>query len=362
MLDSPRVVRTEASLPLALFEYDLPPDLIAQAPARPRDSSRLMVLPRNAGALSHRVFRELASLLTPGDLLVVNRTRVIPARLHVRRAGGAGAGAGGAVELLFVRPLDGGIEEARRWSAIGRPGRALAPGRILQGPDGLQLRIEGRKGMEVEVSAHAPLWPVLSVHGEMPLPPYIDRPAAQPSDGEDYQTLFARERGAVAAPTAGLHFTDRVVRSLGERGIAIAELVLHVGPGTFLPVRSEHAGDVRQHPMHEEHYSIPSDTLTAIRAAKAAGRRVIAVGTTTVRALESWAATGAASGASALFIYPGFEFRVIDALVTNFHLSRSTLLMLVSAFAGRERVLAAYATAVTEHYRFFSYGDAMLII
>jgi S-adenosylmethionine:tRNA ribosyltransferase-isomerase len=343
--------------PLAHYDYELPEALIAQAPARPRDASRLMVLPRREGAATHRSFAELPGLLAPGDLLVVNRTQVVPARLRLTRE------TGGKAELLLTRPVDGEVESATTWSALGRPGRHLVPGRRLRAADGSWLTVVERHEDEVVVRGEGTLWPLLERHGEVPLPPYIRREGGPSgADAADYQTLFARERGAVAAPTASLHFTPAVVAALAARGVALAELVLHVGPGTFLPVREEHEADVRAHPMHEERYHVPAATLEALAAARARGGRVIGVGTTSVRALETWRITGESAGASRLFIYPGFEFKVIDGMVTNFHLPRSTLLMLVAAFAGRERVLAAYAEAVRERYRFFSYGDAMLIL
>jgi S-adenosylmethionine:tRNA ribosyltransferase-isomerase len=346
-----------AALPLELFDYELPPELVAQAPVSPRDASRLLVLPRRAGPASHRRFRELPELLAPGDLLVVNRTRVIPARLHLTREGG------GKAELLLLRPVGEPLPLARRWVAIGKPGRALRPGRVLTAADGTRVEVVEKRTDELEVATDGPLFALLERQGELPLPPYIRRergPSA--ADGEDYQTVFAREPGAVAAPTASLHFTPAVLAALAARGVGLAELVLHVGAGTFLPVRDEHAADVRAHRMHEEHYAIPPETLAAVAVARERGGRVVAVGTTAARALETWAQTGEAAGASRLFIYPGFDFRAVDALLTNFHLPRSTLLMLVSAFAGRERILAAYAEAVRERYRFFSYGDAMLLV
>ncbi|HSI02997.1 MAG: tRNA preQ1(34) S-adenosylmethionine ribosyltransferase-isomerase QueA [Myxococcota bacterium] len=341
------------ALPLSLFDYDLPPELIAQEPARPRDASRLLRLSRSSGAVSHHVFGELPTLLRAGDLLVVNRTKVIPARLQAQRP------TGGRVEVLFLSP-QGALETATRWEVMGRPGDAFKVGKtVITG--GVSLRVVAREGANAMLEGDGPLWPLLEQRGEVPLPPYIKREAPVASDTADYQTVFAREPGAVAAPTASLHFTDAVLERLTAAGVERAEVVLHVGAGTFLPVREEHAGDVRAHAMHAEHYAIPEATVRAIEAARKRGGRVVPVGTTSLRALETWAATGEPSGSSRLFIYPGYEFRVTDALVTNFHVPRSTLLMLVSALAGRERVLAAYAEAVRARYRFFSYGDAMLI-
>lgn len=341
------------ALPLSLFDYELPPELIAQTPAKPRDASRLLRLSRTSGALEHHVFRDLPSLLRAGNLLVVNRTKVIPARLPAQRP------TGGKVEVLFLAP-DGPLETATRWEVMGRPGDAFKAGKsIVAG--GVTLRVVAREGANAVLEGEAPLWPLLERGGEVPLPPYIKREGPVAADTTDYQTVFAREPGAVAAPTASLHFTPAVLEALAARGVERAEVVLHVGAGTFLPVREEHAGDVRSHVMHAEHYAIPDATLRAIEAARARGGRVIPVGTTSLRALETWAATGDARGSSRLFIYPGYEFRVTDALLTNFHVPRSTLLMLVSALAGRDAVLAAYAEAVRARYRFFSYGDAMFI-
>ncbi len=341
------------ALPLALFDYELPPELIAQEPARPRDASRLLRLSRRSGELWHHQFRDLPDLLRAGDLLVVNRTKVIPARLQAQRP------TGGRVEVLFLAPR-GPLETASSWEVMGRPGDAFKVGKtIIAG--GMTLSVVARDGANAVLEGESAIWPLLEQRGEVPLPPYIKREGPVVSDTADYQTVFAREPGAVAAPTASLHFTDAVLDALSARGVERAEVVLHVGAGTFLPVREEHSEDVRAHAMHPEHYAIPEATAQAIATARARGGRVIPVGTTSLRALESWAATGETSGSSRLFIYPGYEFRVTDALITNFHVPRSTLLMLVSALAGRERILAAYAEAVRERYRFFSYGDAMLI-
>ncbi len=346
-----------APLPLCLFDFELPKELIAQAPAEPRDASRLLVLPKGDGALSHRTFVELPSLLGAGDLLVVNRTQVIPARLHLRTP------QGGKAELLLCAPVDGPLSEARLWRGLGRPKSALKPGRELIAPSGERLRVEERTAGDVVVRGENPLLDLLERHGEVPLPPYIQRDGGPTAaDKVSYQSLFARNKGAVAAPTASLHFTERVIAGIGAAGVRLADLVLHVGPGTFLPVREEHAEDVRAHPMHAEWYEVPEATRRAIEKTRTEGGRVIAVGTTCVRALESWHRSGEAQGESRLFIYPPYDFGVVQGLVTNFHLPRSTLLMLVSAFAGRERVLAAYAEAIERRYRFFSYGDAMLVV
>lgn len=344
------------TLPLASFDFVLPSELIAQQPAVPRDASRLLVLDRHTGATSHHRFHQLADLLRPGDLLVVNRTKVIPARLRARKP------TGGAVEVMACRPVDGTHSSATRWEVLARPADALAAGKRVVLASGLELVGIGRRGMHVVVEASRPLGPELERAGEVPLPPYIERERGpRGSDDSDYQTLFAREPGAIAAPTASLHFTPEVLASLRGRGVDLAEVLLHVGAGTFLPIREENADDIRQHVMHEEQYEVPDESIRALEATRRAGGRIVAVGTTTVRALESWGSTGASRGATDLFITPGFAFRWVDALVTNFHLPRSTLLVLVSAFAGRERVLAAYREAIDERYRFFSYGDAMLI-
>lgn len=343
-------------LSLDLFDFELPESLIAQEPARPRDASKLLVLPRFGGEPQHRAFRDLPHLLQPHDLLVVNQTRVMPARLRLRRP------TGGRVELLLHRPIDGPRAAARVWEGLGRPGAALTVGKSMVAQGGEVLEVVARDGQKVQVRGDLPLWELMTRDGAWPLPPYIERDeGTEADDGHDYQSIFAREMGAVAAPTASLHFTDRVLADIAARGVDVQPVVLHVGPGTFLPIRPEHAADVRQHAMHGEHYEVPAVTQAAVAATRARGGRVLAVGTTCLRALETWAQSGAAVGNSELFVYPGFDFRLVDGLVTNFHLPRSTLLLLVSALAGRERVLAAYREAMLNHYRFYSYGDAMLI-
>jgi len=325
------------------YDYALPEELIAQAPAERRDESRLLIL---GPELQHRRFAELPELLPPGALLVVNDTRVLPARLWARRE------TGGRVEVLLLEPEAGGV-----W-------RALVRGKLAQGTPLLvgeaRLRFlerldDGTARVEVPGDVQA----LCEAHGEMPLPPYIRQKS--PHDRERYQTVFARAPGAVAAPTAGLHFTEEVLAALAARGIERAPITLHVGLGTFAAVREE---DLDRHVMHEERYEIPEATAAAIAAARAEGRTIVAVGTTVVRTLESAWRDGAVPpgpGATRLFIRAGHRFRSFDRLLTNFHLPRSTLLVLVSAFAGKQRVLAAYRAAVAERYRFFSYGDAMLI-
>jgi len=337
------------------FDYDLPQELIAQEPLEERDASRLLVLDRASGRISHHRFRELPSLLDPGDLLVVNRSRVFPARLLGRRAGG------GDAEVLLVRRKPDGT-----WDALVRPGRRLRPGATVEVADDLTVRIEGvEPGSPLRrvrlLARDVDLEATLSRRGHVPLPPYIRRPD-QPADRERYQTVYARETGSVAAPTAGLHFTPALLEALTARGVERAEVVLHVGPGTFRPVEVE---QVEDHRVDPEPCTIPAETAEALARARARGARVVAVGTTVTRTLESGAlASGevrAGSSETALVIVPGHRFQVVDALVTNFHLPRSSLLLLVAAFAGRERILAAYAEAVRERYRFYSYGDAMLI-
>jgi S-adenosylmethionine:tRNA ribosyltransferase-isomerase len=338
-------MRYTARVDVAAFDYQLPGELIAQTPLPARDASRLLVLPRLSGAVEHRTVRELPQLLQRGDLLVVNDARVIPARLH-----GHKVETGGKVELLLVEPLAGAD-----WLALGRASKPLRPGAVIE-VLGTQLQIiENRGGGELVVRlplAGEALWEFLDRAGEMPLPPYIDR-APGALDRERYQTIFARERCAVAAPTAGLHFTRELIDDLKRADIAVAPVTLHVGPGTFLPVRAQRTED---HRMHRERYFVPEETAQAYARAD----RVIAVGTTALRTLEASQAK-AGPGSTDLFITPGYDFRAVDGLFTNFHLPGSTLLMLVAAFAGLPRVLAAYREAVAQRYRFFSYGDAMLI-
>jgi S-adenosylmethionine:tRNA ribosyltransferase-isomerase len=333
------------------FEYDLPPELIAQTPAEPRDSARLMVVRIATGALEHHRFSDLPELLRPGDLLVFNDTRVMAARLHGRRLD-----TGGRVEALLIRPTG-----ARRWETLFRPSRQAVHGRefVFEARDGpLAARALRRAESIVELEFSREFDP--AAVGEVPLPPYIKD---YHGDTERYQTVYGREARSVAAPTAGLHFTPRLLAHLQERGIRSATVTLEVGPGTFRPVTTE---DPREHELHAEHVSVPAEAAAAVREAKAEGRRVVAVGTTVVRTLEHVArergeVTGY-EGWTALKILPGDEFRVVDVLLTNFHLPRSTLLMLVSAFAGRELVLRAYREAVAERYRFYSFGDAMLLL
>ncbi len=334
---------------LADFDYELPPELIAQHPAGERSASRLLHVEGRTGELHDRAFRDLLGLIGPDDVVVFNDTKVIKARLHGRKA------TGGAVEVLVER-----VVGPHRALAHVRASKTPRPGSRLTFPGGAEAEVLGRHDDLFELDFSADVHEVLAAHGEVPLPPYITH-AASGEDEARYQTVYARTPGAVAAPTAGLHFDAAAMKSLRDAGIATAFVTLHVGAGTFQPVRGE---DIAHHVMHSEWYSVPPATVEAIARAKAASGRVIAVGTTTLRALESAAAGGVLSPGTAdtrLFIVPGYRFRVVDRLVTNFHLPRSTLLMLVSAFAGAERIRAAYAHAIAARYRFFSYGDAMLL-
>jgi S-adenosylmethionine:tRNA ribosyltransferase-isomerase len=337
------------------FDYPLPKSAIAQEPLAERDGSRLLVLDRKTGALAHHTFRDLPDLLSPGDLLVTNRSRVFPARLLGERP------TGGSAEVLLVRPVDGLI-----WEALVRPGRRLKPGTEVRVDDDLTVVLEnepplpdGRRRVRL---LSADVDAALERAGHVPLPPYIRR-RDHAGDHERYQTVFAREKGSVAAPTAGLHFTPALLERLRASGIDRSEVVLHVGPGTFRPVE---VADVQDHTVPAEPFVLPEETAMAINKVRAAKHRLVAVGTTTTRVLETLAARPspltAASGETDLVIRPGFSFRMVDALVTNFHLPRSSLLLLVSAFAGREPILAAYAEALRRGYRFYSYGDAMLLL
>jgi len=325
------------------LDYELPEDLIAQAPAEPRDASRLMVLDAAAGTIEHRTFRELPIFLRPGDALVLNETKVLPARLKARKP------TGGEVELLFLRDL--GPDRNNTWEVLARPAKRLKAGlRLLAGDATLDLVENLGEG---RWSVSAPDVPgLLERHGRMPLPPYIE--ATEQAEAR-YQTVYAREPGSAAAPTAGFHFTEDVLRGAERAGAAVARVTLHVGTGTFLPVRTEKLED---HRMHAERYNVPEE---AARVVEGAGR-VVAAGTTVARTLETWAGTGDGAGESRLFIYPGYRWRAVDALLTNFHLPRSTLLAMVMSFGGRDLVREAYRVAVEERYRFYSFGDAMLIL
>ncbi len=335
------------------FDYELPPELIAQTPAEPRDSSRLLVVHRESGTFEHRNFRDIVDYLQPGDLLVCNDSRVIPARLRGRKP------TGGRVEVFLLTRRG-----ERTWQALVR-GKGLRPG--------ARVHIEDASGQEVAIATivreeaegartvefDRPITPLLPQVGEVPLPPYIHEPLRDP---ERYQTVYARVAGSVAAPTAGLHFTPELIARLEAMDVGFAFLTLHVGLGTFRPVQTEH---VEEHRMHAEWGVLPAEVAERVQTARAAGGRCVAVGTTAVRVLETAAQGGELapfSGWTDLFITPGFRFRVVDAMITNFHLPRSTLLMLVSAFAGRELILRAYQEAIRLRYRFYSFGDAMMLV
>ncbi len=342
------------------FDYELPAERIAQQPARPRDAARLLVHDPAGRGTEHRHVRDLDEILRAGDLLVVNDTRVRPARLCGQRA------TGGLVELLLLEAREDG-----RWRALARPAARLRAGEELELEGGRAIARPVERGsggewiVELRDSAGGDVEPLLERVGRMPLPPYIRRPRGvdplRELDREDYQTVFARELGAVAAPTAGLHFTPELLERLERVGIERAALTLHVGEGTFRPVAVE---DTDAHEMHAESYELPASTVDAVARCRERGGRVVAVGTTSVRVLETCARSGelrAEVGDTRLFLTPGSSFRVVDVLLTNFHLPRSTLLMLVSAFVGRERMLALYAEAIERGYRFYSFGDAMLL-
>jgi S-adenosylmethionine:tRNA ribosyltransferase-isomerase len=338
------------------FDFHLPPEQVAQAPSAERDRSRLLVVDRAAGALRHLRFTDLAGLIPAGDALVVNETRVFPARLLGRREGG------GAAEVLLLHPTGDG---EGLWTALVRPGAKLRPGRVVEvGPELKVEVVDTTPGGErvVRLVSPLPLDEALERYGHVPLPPYVQR-ADTGADRERYQTVYARERGSVAAPTAGLHFTPELLSRLEDRGVRIVRLVLHVGVGTFRPVEVDDPG---AHRMHAEWYRVSPEAVAVLNETRARGGAVWAVGTTSVRTLET-AADGAGvvhpgEGWTDIFIRPPYRFRAVDRLVTNFHLPRSTLLMLVAAFGGYELVMRAYREAVREGYRFFSYGDAMLLL
>jgi len=335
----------------AAFDYHLPPELIAQDPLAVRDVSRLLVLDRASGEVSHRVFGDLPGLLRPGDCLVVNTTRVLPARLHGRKQPG-----GGAVELLLLESAGG-----PKWKAMTR-GASLRPGTRATFADGL-LEAEVIGGpvegiVTVELSAEGDVGRAIDEAGSVPLPPYITHELADP---ERYQTVYARREISSAAPTAGLHFTPELLDRIASLGVDVARLELAVGMDTFVPVREE---EVEDHRIHQEWFSLDDECAATVNAARRRGGRIVAVGTTSVRVLETCAegdGVAPASGRTGLFIFPGYRFKAVDALITNFHFPRSTLLMLVCAFSGTDRVLSAYAEAVRERYRFYSFGDAMLV-
>ena len=342
------------SLRTAEFDYHLPPELVAQAPLARRDDSRLMVVDRASGTIAHRGFRDLPALMARGDVLVRNTTRVFRARLLGTRDSGAPA------EILLLRPLADG-----RWEAMVKPGGKLHPGRVVHvapGFDVVVAEVTERRTRVVRLQTEGEPFDAIERHGHVPLPPYIARGDVA-DDADRYQTVYADQRGSVAAPTAGLHFTPEVLAAVAAAGVKTADVLLHVGAGTFKPVDVE---EVAQHRMHEEWFQVPAATADAVNAARAAGHAAWAVGTTSLRALESSVDSDGrirpASGETGIFIHPPYVVRSADRLLTNFHLPRSTLLMLVSAFAGMELIREAYAVAVRERYRFYSYGDAMVII
>ncbi|MBE2269909.1 MAG: tRNA preQ1(34) S-adenosylmethionine ribosyltransferase-isomerase QueA [Anaerolinea sp.] len=352
---------------LSDYDYDLPDSFIAQTPVEPRDSSRLMRLNRQTGTLEHRIFREVIDFINPGDVLVLNTTRVIPARLHAKKAD-----TGGAVEVLLLRQID-----ERRWHVLVGGKRIVSGTRLLFGSSGLSaIAVEVLDEAERVLEFNAPIHTQLDELGEMPLPPYIHAPLIDP---ERYQTVYSRQTGSAAAPTAGLHFTPDLLIALREKGVLFANCTLHIGLGTFQPVKVE---DIRQHHIHSERAILTADDANIINKVKLAGGKVIAVGTTVTRTLETagilseggdpahpeitpnacpWRPVTAFNADTNLFIYPGYRWRIVDAMITNFHLPKSTLLMMISSFAGRELVREAYETAKREGYRFFSFGDAMLI-
>jgi S-adenosylmethionine:tRNA ribosyltransferase-isomerase len=344
------------SLPTDLFDYDLPPELIAQQPAEPRDASRLLVLDRQSGAIVHARFGDVGRWLQPGDLLVVNRSRVVPARLMARRRP-----TGSRAEILLLRRREPGL-----WEGLVRPGRKLPTGVLLDLGSGLVGEIVERTPAGrrlIRFTGASDVDAAVLATGSLPLPPYIRNFTGDP---ERYQTVYGDRPGSAAAPTAGLHFTDALLDRLTRQDVGVANVTLHVGLDTFRPVSTD---DLLAHEIHRELCEVPPETAAAVERTRASGGRVVAVGTTTVRSLETAAAAapagasiGAWTGDTSLFIVPGYRFKIVDALITNFHLPRSTLLALVSALAGREQILAAYQEAIAQHYRFFSFGDAMLIL
>ncbi|MEO0559208.1 MAG: tRNA preQ1(34) S-adenosylmethionine ribosyltransferase-isomerase QueA [Bacteroidota bacterium] len=347
---------------LSAYDFDLPEGLIAQRPAERRDGSRMLVLHRETGEIEDRVFSDIVDYIQPADAVVVNNTRVVRARLVGRRRPG-----GGKAELFLVRR-----EQLGEWTVLARPGRKLQPGAVVDLANKLVAEVlaiddDGRRRVRFSragdaFASEAEEQGALDAAGEVPLPPYIARKVPDASDDERYQTVYASQRGAVAAPTAGLHFTSGVLEHLHEQGTSLAEVTLHVGYGTFEPVKTE---DLRTHSVASEEIEVSADTVRQLEAARQRGGRVLAVGTTSTRALETAAQTGELApyrGETELTIRPGDSFHAVDALLTNFHLPKSSLLVLVSAFADREQVLAAYRHAVTEQYRFYSYGDCMLIL
>ena len=334
------------------FYYDLPPELIAQTPAEPRDSSRLLVYDRATDKVEHRIFRDVCDYLKSGDVLVINNTKVLPARMYAHTVNG------GRIEILLLKRLD-----KDRWEVLAKPGKKCAVGKSFTISDKLSFTVEGvtDSGERIVRFIYDGVFEnIIEEVGSMPLPPYIKEKLR---DKDRYQTVYAKTDGSAAAPTAGLHFTPALLQKIRDMGVEVVEVLLHVGLGTFRPVKEDIITD---HKMHSEHYEVTESAASTINRAKAEGRRVIAVGTTSVRTLESAAdesgAVRAGSGDTQIFIYPPYKFKCVDALITNFHLPESTLVMLVAALVGREKILDLYKTAVDERYRFFSFGDAMMII
>ncbi|MEJ5172324.1 MAG: tRNA preQ1(34) S-adenosylmethionine ribosyltransferase-isomerase QueA [Hydrogenothermaceae bacterium] len=331
------------------FDYYLPKELIAKYPVEPRDSCRLMVLDRKTEKIEHRIFRDLPDYLSEGDLIVFNNSKVIPARLIGVKEGGRAK-----IEVFLIRQIEDNI-----WYALIKNVRRLKKGQnIIISPE-FVVEFLDREDEKAVVKLHSNnISQDLERYGHIPLPPYIDR-EDEDRDKQLYQTVFAKEEGSVASPTAGLHFTENLIERLKEKGVNIAFITLHVGLGTFKPIQTE---DITEHKMHEEFYTIPDEVIEVIQKTKQSGKSVIAVGTTVVRTLESFAKTGIKEGFTDIFIYPPYQFKIVDKLITNFHLPKSTLILLVSAFASKDFILKAYTEAVKERYRFFSYGDAMLIL
>lgn len=361
------MVGTSEHRPTSAFDYALPEQLVARYPAERRDRSRLLVLRRETGAISHTIFDQLTTLVSPGDAVVLNETRVFPARLVGRKPTGAPG------EVLLLRPWSGAsggaedpeVPDPRLWEALVRPGGKLKPGRVLDIAPGIRVEMVDSTpggGRVVRLVSDTPVEQILERHGHVPLPPYLER-EDEALDRERYQTVYARHRGSVAAPTAGLHFTPELLEALEQRGVRLVRLTLHVGVGTFRPVETE---DPASHSMHSEYYDVDAAAAAAVNEVRSEGGAVWAVGTTVVRTLETAADEGGTvhpgSGWTDLFIRPGYRFRAVDRLITNFHLPRSTLLMLVAAFGGYQPVMRAYQQAIERGYRFYSYGDAMALL
>jgi S-adenosylmethionine:tRNA ribosyltransferase-isomerase len=337
------------------FNYELPQELIAQAPVEPRDSSRLMVVHRDSGEIEHRRFTDIVDYIGAGDCLVINNTKVIPARLK-----GEKIGTGAKVEIFLLEQVEGNC-----WEALVRPGRRLHPGTQVSIGDGLitatiEKHLDGGERI-VSFDCEGEFTDAIDKAGEMPLPPYITRKLAE-NEGQRYQTVYAENKGSVAAPTAGLHFTPELITRVSEKGIRFAPVTLRVGLDTFRPVKTDR---IEEHHMHSELYSVSRESAEIINGAKTAGKRIIAVGTTSVRVLETTGQSGKAVpgvGETDIFIYPGYKFKITDRIITNFHLPKSTLIMMISAFGGKELVFKAYKEAIRERYRFYSFGDAMILI